>query len=41
MKNQAKLILAFVFMVGLVNSSIEKNDELNENHVISAEKLNN
>lgn len=39
MKNQAILFLAFVVVIGLLNSCVEKNSELNENHIKSAEKI--
>ena len=39
MKNQAILFLVSVFVMGLINSCIENNSELNENHVKSAEKI--
>ncbi|NOQ28263.1 MAG: amidase [Bacteroidales bacterium] len=39
MKNRAILFLAFIFVMGLVNSCVEKNGELNENHIKSAEKI--
>ncbi len=39
MKNQVILFLAFVFVMGLVNSCVEKNGELNKNNIKSAEKI--